>query len=185
MINHINKDAEKKMEKGVEALNRELSKIRTGRAHPSLLETIKVSYYDAMTPISQVATIVVEDARTLAVTPYDKSMIAKVEKAIITSSLGVNPATTGKIIRVPLPPLTEERRKDLTKQMKNEVENSRVSVRTVRRDANQTLKELLKKKEITEDLDRQGQDAIQKLTDKYIKKIEEISQSKESELMQM
>ncbi|MBT4963820.1 MAG: ribosome recycling factor [Francisellaceae bacterium] len=185
MIDNVNKDAEKKMEKGVEALNRELSKIRTGRAHPSLLETIKVSYYDAMTPISQVATIVVEDARTLAVTPYDKSMISKVEKAIITSSLGVNPATTGEIIRVPLPPLTEERRKDLTKQMKSEVENSRVSIRTVRRDANQTLKELLKKKAISEDLDRQGQDEIQKLTDKYIKKIDEVSQSKELELMQM
>lgn len=185
MIDNIKKDTEKKMEKSVDALNRELAKIRTGRAHPSLLESIKVSYYDSMTPINQVATVVIEDARTLTVTPYDKSMVAKIEKAIITSDLGINPATTGEVIRVPLPPLTEERRKDLTKQMRGEIENSRVSIRNIRRDANQAVKDLLKKKEITEDVDRKTQDEIQKLTDKYIKVVDKISADKESELMQI
>lgn len=185
ILDDLKKDAENKMKKGIDALNRELAKIRTGRAHPSLLENIKVSYYDNMTPINQVATIVVEDARTLVVTPYDKSMVSKVEKAIMTSDLGINPATTGEIIRVPLPPLTEDRRKDLAKQVKSEAENSRVSIRNVRRDANQKLKDQLKQKEITEDLDRKGQDEVQKLTDKYIKLIDSLSSEKEAELMQM
>lgn len=185
MIDNIKKEAEKKMEKSVDALNRDLSKIRTGRAHPSLLEDIKVSYYDSLTPINQVATVVTEDARTLTVTPYDKSMVSKIEKAIITSDLGVNPATAGEVIRVPLPPLTEERRKDLTKQMRSEVENSRISIRNVRRDANQSVKDLLKKKEITEDIDRKTQDDIQKLTDKFMKVVDKISADKESELMQI
>ncbi|EDP59094.1 ribosome recycling factor [Vibrio sp. AND4] len=185
MINEINKDAQERMDKSVEALKNNLAKVRTGRAHPSLLSGISVEYYGASTPLNQVANVVAEDARTLAITVFDKELTQKVEKAIMMSDLGLNPMSAGTIIRVPLPPLTEERRKDLVKIVRGEAEGARVAVRNIRRDANSDLKGLLKDKEISEDEDRKAQDEIQKLTDVAVKKIDEVLAAKEKELMEV
>ncbi|MCP9269493.1 ribosome recycling factor [Xenorhabdus sp. XENO-1] len=183
MINEIKKDAQDRMEKSVEALKSQISKIRTGRASPSLLDGISVEYYGSATPLRQIASVVVEDARTLAITVFDRSMTPAIEKAIMASDLGLNPSSAGTIIRVPLPALTEERRKDLIKVVRGDAEQGRVSIRNIRRDANDKVKALLKDKEISEDEERRSQDEIQKLTDNFIKKIDEALASKETELM--
>ncbi|CDH03516.1 ribosome releasing factor [Xenorhabdus bovienii str. feltiae Moldova] len=183
VINEIKKDAQDRMEKSVEALKSQISKIRTGRASPSLLDGINVEYYGSATPLRQIASVVVEDARTLAITVFDRSMTPAIEKAIMASDLGLNPSSAGTIIRVPLPALTEERRKDLIKVVRGDAEQGRVSVRNIRRDANDKVKALLKDKEISEDEERRSQDEIQKLTDHFIKKIDEALASKETELM--
>ncbi len=183
MLNKIRSNAEERMGKSVQAFQDELTKLRTGRAHPSLLEHIKVDYYDTPTPLNQVANVTVEDARTLMVTPWEKPMIAKIEKAILTSDLGLNPNTAGTIIRVPLPPLTEERRKSLAKVVRDEAEKARVSVRNIRREANQDFKDLQKAKDITEDDQRRAETDMQQLTDKYIANIDKLSQEKEKDLM--
>ncbi|MEN8170175.1 MAG: ribosome recycling factor [Pseudomonadota bacterium] len=185
MINDINKDAERRMQKSVEALKTELTKIRTGRPHPSLLDHVTVDYYGSEVPISQVANINVEDARTLSVTPWEKPMVAVVEKAIMASDLGLNPATNGNLIRIPMPPLTEERRRDLTRVVKGEGEQAKVAVRNIRRDANSDFKSLLKDKEISEDEAHGAEDAIQKLTDKYVADIDAVLQEKEQDLLSM
>lgn len=185
MINEIKKDAESRMAKSIEALKHELSKLRTGRAHTSLLDHVTVDYYGSSMPLSQVATVTVTDARMLTVTPWEKSMVPVVEKAILTSDLGLNPATSGSAIRVPLPPLTEERRKDMTKVVRNEGEGARVAVRNIRRDANAHFKTLLKDKDITEDEERQAEDAIQKLTDKYVAEVDKLLEIKEKDLMEL
>jgi ribosome recycling factor len=184
-IEQIKTNTESRMKKPIEILQNELAKLRTGRAHPSLLDHIAVSYYGNDTPLSQVASVTVSDSRTLMVTPWEKTMTQPIEKAIMTSGLGLNPATSGNTIRVPLPPLTEERRKEMAKQVKNEAENARVAIRNVRRDANTQFKDLLKKKEISEDDERRAQDIIQKLTDKYIAEVDKISAGKEKELMEI
>nr|WP_086939076.1 ribosome recycling factor [Thaumasiovibrio occultus] len=185
MINEIKQDAQVRMEKSVEALKNTLSKIRTGRAHPSLLDGLQVEYYGANTPLRQVANVVAEDARTLAITVFDKELTQKVEKAIMMSDLGLNPMSAGTVIRVPLPPLTEERRRDLVKIVRGEVEQGRVAVRNIRRDANADIKGLLKDKEISEDDDRRAQDDIQKLTDAAIKNMDDVLAAKEKELMEV
>lgn len=185
MINEIQKDAESRMRKSVESLHSTFGKIRTGRAHPSILDGVRVEYYGAEMPLSQVASINVEDARTLAVVPWEKSMVQKVEKAIMVADLGLNPASAGSVIRVPMPPLTEETRKGYIKQARAEAENARVAVRNVRRDANGEAKTLLKKKEITEDEERQAEDGIQKLTDRSIAEIDKALEQKEHDLMQV
>ncbi|MGP8290218.1 ribosome recycling factor [Vreelandella zhanjiangensis] len=185
MINDIKKDAESRMKKSVEALNSNFNKIRTGRAHPSILDAVTVDYYGSQVPLSQVASVNVEDARTLAVAPWEQGMVPKVEKAIMTSDLGLNPSSAGNVIRVPMPMLTEETRKGYIKQARSEAENARVAVRNVRRDANGDFKSLLKDKEITEDDQRQGEDEIQKLTDKYIAEIDKALAAKEQDLMQV
>jgi ribosome recycling factor len=173
------------MEKSVEALKGQLSKIRTGRAHPSLLDGIQVSYYGANTPLRQVANVSVEDARTLTISVFDKTLIQPVEKAILQSDLGLNPMSAGTTIRVPLPPLTEERRRDLVKVVRNEAEGARVAVRNIRRDANADLKTLLKDKEIGEDDERKAAEEVQKLTDAFVKKVDEVLADKEKELMEV
>lgn len=185
MISDIQKDAEQRMNKSIEALQAELAKIRTGRAHPSLLEHIKIDYYGTETPLNQVASVNVSDPRTLLISPWEKTLVPVIEKAIMTSDLGLNPATSGDGIRVPMPPLTEERRKEMTKVVRQEAENARVAVRNIRRDANQQSKELLKEKLISEDDDRKAQDQIQKITNKYIAKVDEQLQHKEAELMEI
>ena len=185
MIDDIIKDADQRMAKSVESLRHEMAKIRTGRAHTSLLDHITVEYYGSRVPLNQVAKVNVEDARTLAVTPYEKGMVKVVEKAIMESDLGLNPATAGLVIRVPLPALTEERRRELVKVVRHEAENGRVAVRNIRRDANHDLKELLREKEITEDEERRAQETIQKLTDRHIAQIERILAEKEKELMEI
>lgn len=185
MINDIKLDAKSRMDKSVEALKTQLSKVRTGRAHPSLLDGIYVSYYGSDTPLKQVANVVAEDSRTLAITVFDRSLTAAVEKAIMASDLGLNPMSAGTIIRVPLPPLTEERRKDLVKIVRGEAENGRVAIRNIRRDANADLKSLLKDKEISEDDCRKAEDEIQKLTDDFIKKLDSVLADKEKELMEV
>jgi len=172
------------MGKSIESLKSELTKLRTGRAHTSLLDHITVDYYGNETPLNQVATVSVAEARMLTVTPWEKNMVQAVEKAIISSDLGLNPATSGTVIRVPLPPLTEERRKDMIKIVRQEGENAKVAVRNIRRDANSDIKELLKEKEITEDEERQGEDAIQKLTDKYVAEVDKVLEAKEKDLME-
>lgn len=182
-MHKVVKDAEVRMQKCIEAFKQAISKMRTGRAHPSLLEHIRVDYYGTATPLSQVSNITIADARTLVITPWEKKMIAVIEKAIMTSDLGLNPATSGEIIRVPLPALTEDRRKDLIKVVKGEAESARVSIRNVRRDANNALKELLKSKEIAEDEERRLTDTIQKLTDKNIADVEQLLAAKETDLM--
>ncbi|WP_165460362.1 ribosome recycling factor [Atlantibacter sp.] len=184
MINEIKKDAEVRMEKCVEAFKNQIGKIRTGRATPSLLDGIMVEYYGAATPLRQVANVVSEDARTLAITVFDRALGPAVEKAIMASDLGLNPNSAGSVIRVPLPPLTEERRKDLIKVVRGEAEQARVAVRNVRRDANDKVKALLKDKEISEDDDRRSQDDVQKATDAAIKKVDAALAEKETELMQ-
>ncbi len=183
MINEIKQDAQERMKKTVEALDHAFAKIRTGRAHPSILDSVMVSYYGADTPLRQVANVVAEDSRTLALTVFDKSMIQAVEKAIMTSDLGLNPATAGTTIRVPMPALTEETRKGYTKQARAEAENARVAVRNIRRDAIAQLKDLVKEKEISEDEERRGQDDVQKLTDKYVAEIDKALEGKEADLM--
>lgn len=183
MINDVNHDAEKRMQKSIESLKTEFTKLRTGRAHPSLLEHIRVPYFGVDTPLNQVANIAVEGSRMLTVSTWEKDMVPVVEKAIRTSDLGLNPNTAGTVIRVPLPPLNEERRKELVKVIRELAEDSRIAIRNVRRDAMQTLKDLLKEKEITEDDERRAETAIQKLTDKYIAEIDKAVQTKESELM--
>ncbi|AQQ00737.1 ribosome recycling factor [Pseudoalteromonas sp. SG45-5] len=185
MINDIQKDAQARMQKSVTALGSQLSKIRTGRAHPAILDGIMVSYYGAPTPLNQVANVTIEDSRTLAIGVFDKSLAQAVEKAIMASDLGLNPMSAGTVIRVPLPPLTEERRKDLIKIVRAEVEGGRVAVRNIRRDANGDVKALLKDKDISEDEARQSDDAIQKLTDKFIKEMDTLLAAKETELMEI
>ncbi|CAI0694563.1 MULTISPECIES: ribosome recycling factor [Serratia] len=184
MINEIRKDADSRMEKSVEAFKNQISKIRTGRASPSILDGIMVEYYGSATPLRQLANVTVEDSRTLAINLFDRSLGSAVEKAIMSSDLGLNPSSAGSVIRVPLPPLTEERRKDLIKVVRNEAEQGRVAVRNVRRDANDKVKALLKDKEISEDEDRRSQDDVQKLTDAYIKLLDAALADKEKELME-
>ncbi|MBP2169882.1 ribosome recycling factor [Erwinia toletana] len=184
MINDIRKDADVRMDKCVDAFKNHISKIRTGRASPSILDGIMVEYYGAATPLRQLASVTVEDSRTLKINVFDRSISAAVEKAIMTSDLGLNPSSAGTDIRVPLPALTEERRKDLIKVVRGEAEQGRVSVRNVRRDANDKVKALLKDKEISEDDERRSQDEIQKMTDAYIKKIDVALAEKEAELME-
>lgn len=185
MLNEIKQDAESRMQKSIESLQSDLAKLRTGRAHPSLLEQVMVPYYGNDTPLNQVANVAVADSRMLLVTPWEKNMVAPVEKAIRTADLGLNPATSGDAIRVPLPPLTEERRKEIIKIARQETENARVAVRNIRRDANSQFKDLLKKKEISEDDERLNQDIIQKLTDKFIAEVDKLLAAKESELMEI
>ena len=185
MIEEIKQDAKARMLKSIEALKQELSKIRTGRANVSLLDHVMIDYYGSQVPISQAATISVDDARTLAVSPWEKSMVPALEKAIMNSDMGLNPVTTGELIRVPLPALTEERRKELVKLVKQEVEQGRVAIRNIRRDANADLKELVKEKEISEDEEHTALEAVQKLTDSNIKAMEEILATKEKELMEI
>lgn len=185
MIDEIELDAQDRMEKSVTALKSQLSKIRTGRAHPSLLDSIMVPYYGADTPLKQVANIIAEDSRTLALSVFDKSAIQAVEKAIMNSGLGLNPMSAGTSIRIPLPPLTEERRKDLIKVVRGEVENGRVAIRNVRRDANSDIKELLKEKEVSEDQSRAGEENVQSLTNEFIKYMDGILADKEKELMEV
>ena len=184
MINEIKNDAKIRMQKSVDALANQLVKIRTGRAHPSLLDSIMVPYYGANTPLKQLANIVAEDARTLAITVFDKELTKAVDKAIMTSDLGLNPMSAGTVIRVPLPPLTEERRKDFIKMVRGEVESGRVAIRNIRRDANSDFKALLKDKEISEDEQHQAEDEIQKLTNLFIKEMDEQLAAKEKELME-
>jgi ribosome recycling factor len=171
------------MRKSADALGHELAKVRTGRAHPSLLDHVMVSYYGSDVPLNQVSNINVEDARTLAITVWEKNMVQPVEKAIMNSDLGLNPNTAGTVIRVPLPPLTEERRKDLIRVVRHEAEQARVAVRNIRRDANGDLKSLMKDKDISEDDERRGEELVQKLTDEYVKKIDELLAEKEKDLM--
>ena len=185
MIDERIKDAEIRMGKSIDSLHTELAKIRTGRAHPSILDQVKVDYYGTETPINQVANINIEDSRTLAVTPWEKPMVAAIEKAIMGSDLGLNPMSAGTVIRIPLPPLTEERRRDLVKLVKHEAENARIAIRNIRRDANSDFKDLLKEKEISEDESHQSEDSVQKLTDKHVAKVDEILTAKEAELMEI
>jgi ribosome recycling factor len=185
MISELKKITEQKMLKSLEALKNDLGKVRTGRAHTGLLDHVMVDYYGNPTPIAQVANVTLLDARTLGVQPWEKNMVAKVEKAIRDSDLGLNPASMGDVVRVPMPMLTEERRKDLIKVVRGEAENARVAIRNLRRDANTSLKEALKAKEIPEDDERRTQDDIQKLTDKYIGEADKLLAQKEQELMQV
>ncbi|WP_299803293.1 ribosome recycling factor [uncultured Shewanella sp.] len=184
MINEIKSDAQTRMVKCVESTKTQMAKVRTGRAHPSLLDTIQVPYYGSLTPLKQVASVSVGDARTLTVSVFDRTMIAAVEKAIMSSDLGLNPMSAGATIRIPLPALTEERRKDLIKVVRAEAENGRIAIRNVRRDANSNVKELEKEKECTEDDVRRSEDDVQKLTDAHIKLIDDILAAKEKELME-
>jgi ribosome recycling factor len=185
MINDIKQDALTRMNKSIEAFKAELLKIRTGRAHVSLLNHITVDFYGSEVPIGQAANLTVEDARTLAVTPWDKSMVPIIEKAIMSSDLGLNPSTAGAVIRVPMPPLTEERRRELVKVVRELAENARIAVRNIRRDANNDLKSLLKDKDISEDEDHKGQDLVQQVTNQSTDEIESLLQSKEKELMEI
>jgi len=185
MINDIKDEAKERMEKSLESLSHHFNKIRTGRAHPSLLDGLKVEYYGSDTPINQVANVSVEDARTLVLTVWDKSMTPAVEKAIYKSDLGLNPSTAGEVMRIPMPMLTEETRKGFTRQAKQEAESARVSVRNARRDAMAMLKDLVKEKEISEDEERRGHDEVQKLTDSFIAKIEKLLAEKEADLMEI
>lgn len=185
MINDIKKDAELRMNKSVETLKHELAKLRTGRAHPSILDHLTVEYYGSPVPLSQVANISVEDARTLSITPWEKTMVQPIEKAIMTSDLGLNPATSGTVIRVPMPALTEERRRDLIRVVKQEGEGAKVAIRNIRRDANADFKSLLKEKEITEDDARRAEDDIQKLTDRFVAEIDKLLEVKEKDLLEI
>lgn len=185
MIDDIKKDAASRMSKSLDSLQDQFGRIRTGRAHTSLLDHVKVDYYGNASVLNQVAKIAIEDSRTLTVTPWEKDMVAPIEKAIINSDLGLNPSSAGTVIRIPMPPLTEERRKDLVRVVRQEAENARVSVRNIRRDANGDLKDLQKEKEISEDEERKGQDLIQKATDDYIAKVDELLKGKEAELMEV
>jgi len=185
MLQDIMKDANERMDKSVDSLRGELKKLRTGRAHASLLDHITVEYYGSEVPLSQVSNVGVEDSRTLTITPWEQSMVKVVEKAIMSSDLGLNPNTAGSVIRVPLPPLTEERRRDMVKVVRHEGENAKVAIRNIRRDALHHVKELLKEKEITEDDDRRAQDDIQALTDKHIGLVDTVVEEKERELLEV
>ena len=184
MLDEIKKDAADRMAKSVESLRMELTKIRTGRAHTSLLDHITVEYNGSEVPLNQVANVGVEDSRTLTITPWEKNMVPIIEKAVMTSDLGLNPATAGTVIRVPLPPLTEERRKDMIKVVRNEAEGGRIAIRNIRRDAISDIKDLQKEKMIGEDEERRAEDDIQAITDKYVAEIDEVLAEKESELME-
>lgn len=185
MIDEIIQDASVRMGKSIEAFKSELSKIRTGRAHPSLLDHIKVDYYGSEVPLAQAANIAVEDSRTLMVSPWEKAMVSVIEKAIMTSDLGLNPNTAGTVIRIPMPPLTEERRKDMVRIVRAEAEGARVAIRNIRRDANNDFKDLLKEKEISEDDEHRAEDNIQKLTDKFVHDVDKLLAEKEAELMEI
>lgn len=185
MINDIKKDAEERMKKSLESLGIHFNKIRTGRAHPSILDGVMVSYYGNQTPLSQVGNVTVDDARTLVINPWEKSLVPDIEKAIMKSDLGLNPSTSGGVIRVPMPALTEETRKGYTKQARNEAETARVSIRNIRRDAIAQVKDLLKEKEISEDDEHRAADDIQKLTDKYIAQVDKKLAEKEADLMEI
>ncbi len=185
MIDEIKEDAQDRMSKSVDSLKSNLAKVRTGRAHASLLDNISVDYYGMDTPLNQVGNITTPDARSLAITVFDKGMISAVEKAIMKSDLGLNPQSNGTLIRIPLPPLTEERRKDLVKVVRGEAEGGKVAIRNIRRDANSDFKSLLKEKEISEDECHQAEDDIQKITDSFVKNVDEILQVKEAELMEI
>jgi len=185
MIDEIQEDARTRMGKSIEAMKQALSKIRTGRAHASLLDHIKVDYYGSEVPLAQAANITVEDSRTLMLSPWEKSMVQVIEKAIMKSDLGLNPNTAGTSIRIPMPPLTEERRKDMVRIVRSEAEATRVAIRNIRRDANSDFKELLKEKEISEDNERHAQDAIQKLTNHFVDEVEKLLSDKEAELMEI
>ena len=185
MLEDIKKDAAERMAKSVAALNTELTKLRTGRAHTSLLDHITVEYYGSQVPLNQVSNVGVEDSRTLTVTPWDKEMVSVIEKAILNSDLGLNPATAGTVIRVPLPPLTEERRKDMIRIVRNEAEGGRVAIRNIRRDVLGDVKDLLKEKLIGADDERRAQDEIQAITDKYVAEVDKLLADKEDELMEI
>lgn len=183
MIDDIFQDAEQRMQKSIESTKQVLAKVRTGRASPALIQHLTVDYYGTQTPITQVANVTVQDARTLGIQPWEKPMVPLIEKAILESDLGLNPVTAGDVIRIPLPPLTEERRKEMAKLVGAEGENGKVAIRNIRRDANSHIKDLLKEKEITEDDDKQAHDQIQKLTDTYIAKVDDVVAEKEKEIM--
>jgi ribosome recycling factor len=183
MLEEIKKTAEQKMQKSLEALKNDLAKVRTGRAHTGLLDHVMVEYYGSMVAVNQVANVNLGDARTINVQPYEKNMIGKIEKSIRDSDLGLNPATNGDLIRVPMPMLTEERRRDLSKIVRTEGENAKVSIRNVRRDANDALKKLVKDKEVSEDDERRAQDEVQKMTDKAVAEVDKLLQVKEADLM--
>lgn len=185
MLDEIQKDAAQRMDKTVSVLNDNFHKIRTGRAHSSLLDHITVEYYGAEVPLNQAANISVEDARTITISPWDKNMVPVIEKAVMTSDLGLNPSTAGTVIRVILPPLTEDRRRDLVRILRQEAEDARIAVRNIRRDANQTLKELSGEKETSEDEVRHGEQRIQKLTDEHIDRIDSLLEAKEQEVMKV
>lgn len=185
MIDELKADAETRMGKSVVSLQNDLTKLRTGRAHTSLLDHITVEYYGSEVPLSQVANVSVLDSRTLSVSPWEKPMVQAIEKAIMNSNMGLNPATTGELIRIPLPPLTEERRKDMIKVVRGEGEGAKVAIRNIRRDVLSDVKSLLKEKEITEDDDRQAQEDVQKITDKYVKQVDEALVIKEKDLMEI
>lgn len=185
MIEEIKTDARTRMGKSIEALKHELSKIRTGRAHPSLLDHIKVDYYGSEVPLSQTANIAVEDSRTLMIVPWEKAMVQVIEKAIMKSDLGLNPNTAGTSIRIPMPQLTEERRRDMVKVVRSEGEAARVAIRNIRRDANNDFRELLKEKEISEDDARRAEDEIQKITDQFVEQVDKVLAVKEAELMEI
>lgn len=183
MIDDVLKDAEQRMQKSIESMKLILAKVRTGRASPALIQHLTVDYYGTQTAINQVANVTVQDARTLAIQPWEKPLVPLIEKAIMESDLGLNPMTAGETIRLPLPPLTEERRKEMAKVVGGEGENGKIAIRNVRRDANSSIKELLKEKEISEDDDKRAHDLIQKLTDQYIVKVDEVVAEKEAEIM--
>lgn len=185
MIDEIKADAETRMKKSLDALDTAFKKVRTGRAHPAILDGVMVSYYGVDTPLKQVAAVGVEDGRTLTVNPWEKNIIPDVEKALMKADLGINPSTTGDLIRLPMPPLTEETRRDLIKVVKAEAEQGRVAIRNIRRDANSDIKELLKEKEISEDEERRGEDDIQKITDKFVAEVEKMLQQKEKDLLEV
>ncbi|MHA6822094.1 ribosome recycling factor [Ralstonia pseudosolanacearum] len=179
----VKKSAEQKMQKSIDAFKADLAKVRTGRAHAGLLDHVQVDYYGSMVPISQVANVGLSDARTISVQPWEKKMVSAVEKAIRDADLGLNPATMGEVIRVPMPALTEERRKELTKVVKSEGEDAKVAVRNVRRDANEQFKKLVKDKAISEDDERRGQDEVQKLTDRFVAEVDKLVAEKDKEIM--
>ena len=185
MIEDIKKDARERMGKSVDALKQTLGKVRTGRAHPSLLDHLTVDYYGSEVPISQVANIAVEDARTLTVTPWEKQMVQVIDKAIIKSDLGLNPVVAGTVMRIPMPPLTEESRRDLVKVVRKDGEAAKVAIRNIRRDANNDLKDLLKEKEISEDDEHKGQDDVQQITNEFIAGVDKVLADKEAELMEI
>ncbi|MCK4869908.1 MAG: ribosome recycling factor [Gammaproteobacteria bacterium] len=185
MLDEICADAKSRMQKAVEVLAGELKKLRTGRAHPSLLEHIKVNFYGTDTPLSQMANVSVSDPRTLSISPWDKTSVQAIEKAIMNSNLGLNPNTAGSVIRVPMPPLTEERRRDLVRVVKQEAEAARVAIRNIRRDANGDFKELLKEKDISEDDERRAQERIQKLTDQFVAEVDKAMAQKEADLLEV
>lgn len=184
-ISEVKKSAETRMNKSIETLKNNLSKIRTGRASAALLDHVQVEYYGSMVPVSQVAAVNVIDARTLSVQPWEKNMAGPLEKAIRESDLGLNPVAMGELLRVPMPALTEERRRDLTKVVKNEGEDAKIAIRNLRRDANDTFKKMVKEKEISEDDERRGQDDIQKMTDKFVSEIDTLVSQKEAEIMKV